>query len=294
MTEFIESIKGSSMAKTSGFKLVFQEYKPVLFNNIRDCKEWYLRGAVGIKEQKIANFNKVDLLLNLVNLASVILKNNGRRNDLDYVDEIIDWCKKYGLPYECDYFRKHYYEDKNGTPQNIKDYISIEGEKPTTGYDGFSLREFKRRIHILHDYFQLWYGLTFNELDRTLKYADIIGDNQGSSKILDTTSLKDSLAVFISANMGTGLELIYDSKNDSYSIIPASSDLISVAHYQLALLAVNKGIKPVRFCTVCGKTFEVEHASKKICEPCNKEYHRLKMQESRIKKGLQKKQNKEM
>ena len=144
----------------------------------------------------------------------------------------------------------------NGAPNNKLNYITRNGEMPETGYSGFRVREFKRKIAILHDIFQLWYGLTFNDIEKVIKFSSI--------------------------------SLGYDEKKDNYNIIPYTHNLISVAYFQLSMLMANRGReKKIKFCNTCKKLFEVKHGSSKTCTGCKTEYHRLKTQESRDRKKKQ-------
>ncbi|MDD5014657.1 MAG: hypothetical protein PHW73_06080 [Atribacterota bacterium] len=296
MKDFFDSIEDSTIAETAVFKLKFSDYKPVLFSNSLNSKkkEWYIKGIVPVEENRIVNYEKYDILLTLINLYQGIDKSNGKEIDSVICEEVITWCKKYGIPFVSKYFNEKYYEDKNENPLNIDNYVSTSGEKPQVGYTGFCLNEFIRRIHVLHDYFQLWYGLTFDELERTAKYSNTVGLKIDSIQSISDQiiQIKGSLALFISSKMSTHIRLVYDVKHDSYSFIPANNDFISVAYYQLAMLSVSKGIKSIKICSVCHKAFEVEHAGKKICKTCNREYHRLKMQESRRNKSLSIKERK--
>jgi len=278
MTDLVNSLNGNTLAETGCCNLSFAEYKQVVFHDYYtpDIMRIFLRGSVAVTNNKRNIYNNFNLFVSLVNLAANMIDVNGRNQDSDFINEIIEWCKEYGLPYEDKYFMKNYTESDQ------------------TGYSGFCVSDFKRRIHVLHDLVQLWYGLTFNELDRTIKYSDILLkiDNRKNQtgQLID---LKKFLAVRISTEMSTNLELVYVQESDTYNLIPSNSNLLQVAYYQFSMLMINKGLKSLRFCSVCGKLFPVEHASKKICETCNKDYHRLKMQESRMKKGIEKKNKKE-
>lgn len=288
MKSFVENVlpELGNLAEVKSFNLVFEEYKLVSFVNPINpmIKEWYLRtsGEPVIKREFI--YSSPELLISIINLATEIEEKDGLKDQLAFTDEITEWCLKYGLPFEDNYFRQNYYEDDNGNPRNRKDYVSRRGEMPLTGYSGFSVKEFIRRIAVLYSIFQLWYGLAFDDLKKIINFSPIL-TKIDIDKDLDTQilGLKQYLPYRMTGQMRTMISLQYSEKDDGYSIVPITNDLISVAYFQLAMLMTTKGFKGVKFCTMCKKLFETHHGGTKMCDDCKREYHRIKTQESRMK-----------
>lgn len=282
------------LAETNALNLHFRDYELILFDSPRNemyveisqvkkeelefgtrknKEEWYIIGTGYIKENGAeTRFSDLEILNSLINLSSKIVENNGLKDELAFYDEVKAWCEKFGLPYNEPYFTTKYF-DKKG----------IGGTR------AFRLWEFKRRIAVLYDAFQLWYGLTFNDKEKIVKYSSYL--IQGDKKLDEQIPfLKESLAYKVWSEMDTEISVRYNKTTDSYEITPHAGSLVSVAYFQLAMLMTNKGEKGVKFCSVCNKLFEIEHRSRKICDNCQREYHRLMTKKSREekKKRLQK------
>lgn len=287
MNSFLEDVISDigNLAEAKSFNLVFEEYKLVSFVNpvYPMSKEWYLRtcGEPVINREFI--YSSPELLISIINLATKIEEKDGFKDQLAFSDEVTEWCLKYGLPFEDNYFRQNYYEDDNGNTRNKKDYVSRGGEIPLTGHSGFSVKEFKRRIAVLYSIFQLWYGLAFDDLKKIISFSPILTmidiDKDLDTQILE---LKQFLPYRMTNQMKTMISLQYNEKDDGYSIVPITNNLISVAYFQLAMIMTTKGFKGVKFCAHCNKLFEVNHGSTKMCDSCKREYHRIKTQESRM------------
>lgn len=271
----------STLAEVDNLNYQFEDYKLVYFdspwNEQENCtikKEWYIMGT-NVKELTgVQRINDSSILVSLINLASLIIQNNGlydkdeNMDELSFSEDIIEWCKKYGLPYIEEYFRQNYPKDKSSIP--------------SLGYCAFRIWEFKRRICLLHDHFNLWYGLAFEDMKKTIEYSIRIRQID-LNKNIDTqiSTLKEYLAYKIWNSMDANLSMRYNKNTDSYSVIPYSDNLISVAYFHLAMLMTNKGMKGVRFCSMCNQLFEIEHGSTKICSNCKREYHAKKTRECR-------------
>lgn len=270
-----------SLAEIDSLNLRFNDYESIYFNSpvkendkVPVKQEWYLMGVNYQKGQFEHRFDNPEILISLVNLARKIIEGfglydqKGQRDELAFYEDIKQWCQKYGLPYAENYFMTNY--KKNGMG----------------GYSAFRLWEFKRRIAMFYDRFQLWHGLTYDDTEKIIKYS-------GSSafKILpgkldsQLPDLKESIALEISAMANTSIGIKYNSDTNSFEIIPNAVDLISVAYFQLALLMTNNGTKGVNFCSVCHDLYEIHHRSSKICNNCKASYHRIKTRESWIRKN---------
>lgn len=240
-------------------------------------KEWYLMGVDGIKSSREHRFTDPKVLISLINLGLKIdahnglVDENGQMDEFSFSEEIINWCKEFGLPYVEEYFQQNYCKDK--------------GSIPPLGYCGFRLWEFKRRIALLSDYFNLWYGLAFDDMRKIIKYSKRV-QQIDLNKDLDAqvSLLKESLAYTVWADMKTEISLRYNKKTDTYEIVPYTDSLVAVAYFQFAMLMTNKGANGVKFCSMCNDLFEVEHGSVKICGNCKRDYHRIKTKESRERK----------
>lgn len=270
-----------NLAEINNIGLYFDQYQLIQFDspwkdndNVAIDQEWYLMG-VNIQKEKgnEHKFNSPEILISLVNLAAKIINGyglydqKGTQDELAFYQDIVDWCVKYGLPYQEQYFMTQYYK--------------ING---IGGMNAFRLWEFKRRIAVLYDSFQLWYGLTFYDSERIIKYAHSAAGEIQAGKSLESQVpfLKEHLSYRIWSDMRTEIGLKYNKNTDSFEIAPYTDSLISVAYFQLAMLMTNKGMKGVKFCSVCNGLFEIEHGSKKICDACKSEYHRIKTRESRL------------
>jgi len=288
MKSFVENVLSElgNLAEVNTYNMVFKEYKLVPFVNPINpmSKEWYLMACDEPVENRELIYSSPGLLISIINLATKIEENDGLKEQLAFVDEITEWCVNYGLPFEDNYFRQNYYEDDKGNSKNKMDYISRRGEMPLTGYLGFSVREFKRRIAVLYSIFQLWYGLAFDDIKKIIDFSPLVSkidtDKDLGDQILE---LKRVLPYRINSLMRTMISLQYNEKDDGYTIVPSTNNLISVAFFQLSMLMTNKGLKGVKFCSHCNKLFEINHGGTKICDDCKKEYHRIKTQESRMK-----------
>jgi hypothetical protein len=286
----------SSLAETNAFNLHFNDFNLIRFDSphkeiyknliekhpekkeqleLEACKhneEWYLMGVDFQKDQEIAcKFSNPKILISLINLASKIVSGNGLVNEngqtdeLSFCEDIKEWCKTYGLPYYEGYFMKQYYE-KNGIG----------------GIHAFRLWEFKRRIALLSDYFNLWHGLVDDDMRKIIEYSKRVHPID-LNKDIDSQIpfLKESLADTIWGDIKTEISIRYNKEKDTYEIVPHASSLLAVAYFQFAMLMTNNGVKGVKFCTQCHKLFEIKHGSTKICGDCKREYHRIKTQESR-------------
>lgn len=287
MKSFLEDVISDigNLAEVKTFNGVYKKYKLVSFVNPINpmSKEWYLRTCCEPDNNKEFIHSNPELLISIINLATKIEENDGLKDQLAFTDEVTEWCVKYGFPFQDDYFWQNYYEDVNGNPKNKKDYVSRRGEMPLTGYLGFSVKEFKRRIAVLYSIFQLWYGLTFDDMKKIITFSPILSKID-IDKDLDTQilGLKEFLPYLMTSKMKTMISLQYNEKDDGYSIVPITDNLISVAYFQLAMIMTTKGFKGVKFCSHCNKLFKVNHGSTKMCDSCKRDYHRIKTQESRM------------
>ncbi|HBE76339.1 MAG TPA: hypothetical protein DDW65_00930 [Firmicutes bacterium] len=291
VSEFINDISKDlgGLAEINNLNLIFEDYKLVLFNEppfkFEDGTEtsrkvWYLKAEGRPKEASEITFSKSDLLVSLLNLGSKIEENKALRDELALSEEVIGWCKKYGFPYEEKYFTENFW-DENHEKRKGKGLIS--------GYAGFRLNEFKRRVAILYGLFNLWYGLTYDDLRRVIEFSPLVKEFDSQKDIDEQlVQMKNSLSrrIWTAMDMGhVSLTLQYNPQSDKYIIIPYTNNLISVAFFQLAMLMTKEGEgNGVKFCSKCGRLFEVEHGNKKICSECDNIYHRDYMREKRKRK----------
>lgn len=280
--------KISNLAEIKQLNYRFKDYKEIYFDSPRKKnkiapieKEWYLMGIEpDIKKTDEHIFTNPEILISLINLGSKINDNNGlynghKRDELALCEDIKEWCMEYGLPYREEYFYKNYPKQNNSSTTILNN-------------SAFRLWEFKRSVTELYNIINLWYGLTFNDAERIIKYS---GSFRFSSGKIDLNKdwdeqkslLKESLAFSVNLGSSASLDIKYNKKNDSYEIIPYTDSLLSVAYFQLAMLMTNKGSVNVKFCSICKKLFIVEHGNTKVCNSCKREYHRIKTQESRRK-----------
>ncbi len=273
----------SEVKKTTWF---FEEYRLVLFDYKIDPsrKVWYLVGSKSATEPENRLFTKPELLLDIIRLGIKFEIKYGQNNELAYTEEIINFCMKYGHPFESEYFRVNAYKDKEGNFQNIKDYASTDGGRPENmGYCAFGIMEFKRKVLILHDNFQLWYGLFFDDIKKVLKYSY---DHSLSIDNIDEKIpiLKELFPLRVGIFGSMSIKLEYDKNNDNYHITPDVYDVFSTAYFQLAMLILGRGEKGVKFCSTCGAPFEFTHGNTKNCTNCQKEYQKNLMRKIRSKK----------
>jgi hypothetical protein len=295
LTGISEELGGLGEVET--FRVVFQDYKLAFFDDppfknypIPDVPRrqvWYIVGAQGVKEHGSTSFYQPQILISLLNLGKEIEEKQafGTKNELVLSDEVINWCKEYGIPYEERYFRENAYKDEEGNLKNKQDYVSQNGEKPSTNLSGFRLGDFKRRIVILYGLFNLWYGLFFDDFKKVIEFSPLV-EQYDSNKDLNKQilDLKTYLPFRIQMEMNTELGLKYDESKDKYMITPLTNNLLSVAYFQFAMLMTSNGVgNGVRFCSMCGKIFEIEHGNKKICPKCERDYHMNYMRERRQK-----------
>lgn len=279
-----------NLAEVNNLNYHFGEYKLVQLDSpwkdndlVAINREWCLVGVGVQKDKGIEHrFSKPEVLISLVNLADKILNGyglydqKGDSDELAFYQDIVSWCRKYGLPYEEDYLRKQDYKTNQ------------------MGFTcAFRLWEFKRRISVLYNAFQLWYGLAFDDSERIIKFAHSAVTRIQAGKSLDSQLplIKELFSYRIWADMHTEIRLKYNKNTDNFEIEPYTNSLVSVAYFQLAMLMTNNGIKSVRFCSVCNGLFEIEHGSTKICDKCKSEYHRIKTRESRQRKNQNTKTN---
>lgn len=283
--EKTEKIKGLGEIQHS--YLAFDDYELVLFDKApRNTGEreylpkklWYVKPKGMAKRMGEVIFSKPELLISLIKLGDKIEKSGALEDELALSEDIIEWCKKFGLPYEDKYFRDNYRDEK---PVKIKN--------AATGYTGFCLREFKRRVAVLYGLFNLWLGLTYNDRDRFIRFSPLVGgyDSQKDHKE-QITQMKDRLAQRIWTEMGMyhiSLALQYDQLTDKYIIAPRTSNLIAAAYSQLAMKMTKTGEETwIKFCSKCGDIIEVSNGNKRICSKCDRDYHRDFIREAR-KKG---------
>jgi hypothetical protein len=288
-----------TLSEIDSYNFYFEDFRLVFFNEppfkIEGFSElpvkrvWYLVGTKPIvnKMGKPTTFSKPDLLISLVNLGMKIEENEALGDELALSDEVIEWCKKFGIPYEENYFRANYCRDEKGNDENKQDYINKYGGSPKTGYSGFRLGEFKRRVAVLYGYFSLWYGLVFDDIKKVIKFSPLVGHHFDVNKDFDEqlTFLKKYLPYMFSAYSHVELTVKYDEKSDKYRMVPRGTDLISVAYFQFTMLMAGMG-SDVRLCIKCGKLFMLEHRGKKICPECDRIYHRDYMRGKRGKEKI--------
>ncbi|MGE5582201.1 MAG: hypothetical protein ACM3X9_06655, partial [Bacillota bacterium] len=189
-------------------------------------------------------------------------------DELSLSDDVINWCKKFGIPYEEKYFSENYVE--NGQ----------------TGWMGFRLKNFKRRISILYGLFNIWYGLIYDDFKRVIEFSPLLNTYDKNKDLNEQIKdWKSDLAFNIEMEMNTSLGIKYNEKSNKFVMVPSTNNLISVAYFQFSMLMTMTGTgNGAKFCSQCGKLFEIEHGNKKICPQCHKEYHRIYMQNKRMKK----------
>ena len=300
MNDFINDLSGSTVAKSRLIIKKYSSYKKVLFRVGDHLYKWFVVGVGEHAQYSIEHYSNYNLLVSLFNLAKVFddVKSN---DDSFYLDEIISWCKKNGLPYIDHDLMKNYHKDEYGKLSKI-----IDSNDPTInpqtneGFDGFALEDFKDKLYTLFCYINLWYSIAFDDYSKAVDYSLVLKRSMGlintndliHDKAYYMSIIKYHFGISMSHFMETKISLQYDQKTDVFNIIPESDSLFSIGYYQLAILSINSGIKPIKICSVCGYLFEVEHASKKICINCRPEYQRLKMQESRKRKATHEKKAK--
>lgn len=289
VSEFIADISADlgGLAEVKNFNLIFEDYKLVLFseppiklegytNPEPPRKVWYLKAEGRPKNASEVTFSKPDLLFSLLNLGSKIEK-NALRDELALSEEVIEWCKKYGFPYEERYFTENYSDEEQ--EKKI-------GKNIITGYAGFRLGEFKRRVAVLYGLFNLWYGLTYDELKRVIEFSPLVLGFDTQKDINEQLlQMKDFLSRRIWLEMDIShlsLALQYNKETDKYNIGPYTNNLIAVAYFQLAMMMTKAGEgNRIKFCSKCGEVFEANHGNKKMCSKCDRVYHRDYMREKR-------------
>ncbi|SHH87256.1 hypothetical protein [Desulfosporosinus lacus] len=283
---FLENVEQDlgSLTEINKPTYYFEEYQQVLFSDssIVNRKLLYLVGSKAVTQPKSIAFNKSELLIDLINLGMEFEKKYGQNDEFAYANEIINFCKKYGHPFESEYFRKNAYKDKNGEFQNIHNYIDLSGRKPPTGYSAFEVREFRRHVFMLYDTFQLWYGLFFDDLRRVIKYSHDHSFTIDASNIDEKIRTLKELLPFKLLKLSVFLK--YNEKNDSYYIEPHAGNIFEVAKFQFAMLVLGKSEKGVKFCTTCGNPFEFTHGNTKNCPKCVNEYQKNLMRKRRAEK----------
>lgn len=282
VADFLADLNG--LAEIQHYCLVFEDYELVLFDEppikLKDYTEpprkaWYIKPKGTAKRMDEIIFSKPELLFSLINLGREIEEKDPLQDELTLSEEIIEWCKKFGLPYREEYFEGNYHDEE---PVKVKNAV--------TGYTGFRLWEFKRKVRVLYGLFNLWYGLTYNDLEKVISYSPLVSkfDSQKDLK-KQILQMKDHLARRVWHEMEishVSFAFQYDQQSDKYVVTPSTDNLLGAAYFQFALLMVSGG-SGIKFCSKCGKLFEAEHGNKKICSKCDDVYHRDYMRERRRK-----------
>ncbi len=284
VADFLADLNG--LAEIQHFCLMFEDYELVLFDeppiNLKGYTEpprkaWYIKPKGMAKRMDEVIFSKPELLFSLINLGREIEEKDPLQDELTLSGEIIDWCKKFGLPYGEKYFEENYCDEK---PVKVKNAV--------TGYTGFRLWEFKREVGVLYGLFNLWYGLTYNDLEKVINYSPLASKFDSQKDLKEQIlQMKDHLARRVWSEMEishVSLALQYDQQSDKYVITPSTGNLLGAAYFQFALLMTKSGGgSGIKFCSKCGKLFEVDHGNKKLCLKCNQDYHMNYMRERRRK-----------
>jgi len=271
----------------------FHSYKQISFEGDQK-QEWYIEANNKIinpksPTRKSMECAETDILISIINLAIEIDKNDGfddqYNSDLKptCIQEILGWCKIYGIPYHDADFWEEYLQNNNSN--NFEDI------------SGFGIILFKERILELYKIFLALYGLTTFDYSLVIEHMPYILEKcnlkeedipnyYALSKIFNHVIpiLKDILTNMVSKAINGRISLCYDKEHERFFIFPDTDDLISVAYHQLSFLMSEADLKKVKLCTKCKKFFEADHGSTKMCPQCKRDYNRDFMREKRSRK----------
>lgn len=204
-----------------------------------------------------ADFEILFSLFKLINLEKYSPRclEKPESNTVILTEEIIDWCYRYGYPFNP---------------------IARELYKPEGGFDyRFDVRDFHMQVGLLYTHFLLWKAiLDSNETDVD-KYIFLTGLKASQFK-----NSKDKISAvkrYLPNLLGSSrLHLKYDSKKDVFCFGVFARDLFDVAYFQLATLMTkpNKDIKDnFKICPLedggCGSMFW-GHGNMKYCNNCDR------------------------
>lgn len=250
------SFEIGNLGKVKRFKEKFGDYELIEYNpnNTNDTPylNYYLKGAVSIKRCGVAIDNS-NLMLSLINLGKIFYEKkayvahiNYCKNMLNCVDDVIAWCKKYGIPNENRYFREN--------------WVHPDCTKCDTGYSAFNLWHFIRQVTRLYLAYALWNAIEREHIDDIMKFyriGAIVTVEVNNSNVKDyLPRIKDDIAVSILPYvMSVSGYIEYFEGSDSFNVTPFSNDLVNIAFYQFSLLIAGNGVN-IKECSECHNLFE--------------------------------------
>lgn len=260
---FDELVDIPRLGDAKSYVLNFERYFPEYLDVIRNLNETPSKRLciIGAKQKDMTSevsASSPEILLSLINLAKTMKEKNLRSEETGLLNETIEWCNKFGLPYfEPFTFKKGYPDTKTG----------------------FIFSEFKRKLDVFHSIFSVWQGIKYDDYEKIIKYSSILACSQQTHKIEE---LKNLLAIRINCEMNLEVNLIYNASSDSFSVIHLSANQFVIAYYQLSLaLSGSYAFRGIGTCTMCNRVFELKHGNQKICPECKINYNALRMREKR-------------
>lgn len=275
--EYLDFLGDSSLQQIETIPFKFNDYRIELLDspwkhipNINIDKEWYIIGENLLNNNEKQDYKNPQILLSLLELGKTIIETNGQGDQISeesqllLSDKIIKWCKRYGLPYNEEFLQKNY-------------------KKPLFG---FRIGDFKRQLAVLYNSFNVYYGVTFNEIDLVKKYPP------SSLVDIDTESgmqyIKESFANELWGSANISLKTEYNKETKKFEMIPYTNNYIEIAYFQISMLLIGDQEEKIKYCTKCGSLFIFNHGNETHCSKCkpNINAEKQRRHQAKIKKSV--------
>ncbi len=216
--------------------------------------EEYIIGKNKNKEALFLEFSDYKLLFSIFKLIKLPLPkyfNKPHLNEVIPLEGIIQWCYKYGLPYE--------------------DKALWEKHRCI----GFEVNHFRYRVAMLYSRFLLWKAV----LDEDQMAIDcnmvLVGLNPTKFTNQDDkiNEVKKWLAIYINTSSGGfDLDMEYDTSINKFEFKLRTDSLFGACYYQFATLVLNCNIDykgNLKQCKCCGSFFW-GHGNRGYCDNCDR------------------------
>lgn len=263
----LNAMVGSSK-EVKQFNIKFSEYQVRTVNN----KE-YIVGAVAVESTADTSFQNFHMFLSLMNIVRRDKQlpkyfNPPHLDDVIPTENIIKWCREYGLPYEeWDLWKNH---DRMG----------------------FEIGHFRYRLAKLYALFLLWRAIQ-HEDERTLnEHMMLVGLKTEEFENLQDKikNTKKNLALYLSNNTeNIGFTSAYNETTDSFALVPRAGSLFDICYFQFATLITmplhngEDSRQHFKQCIEksCQAYFWAKHGSQKYCPNCDRQRSYVKRKRSK-------------
>lgn len=281
------------LEKVSIWNSKFKQYELIYFNPLQ-CEDrkflnYYIKGSEKLISNELKRIDNSELLLSVINLGGKIhiksiIRALNEKNEIEInslLEDVLAWCKKFGLSNKDDFFYNNYTKD---TPTNYAKNI----EHPyiaKTGYCAFNLWHFIKSVTNLYELYVLWEAFDMDDMDAIRMHSKryIVSEHDACyfSTIKEWMVSEMSLHL---TNVHTTLE--YSEEKKSFDLVPHSEDLIDIAYYQLSLY-MTLGMNNIKKCTECNTLFKYDRINGlgyRCSLSCKSNYQARKRMETYYKK----------